>query len=109
MLFLRGHRASYDAWSGVGAKGWTYADLLPFFQRSETTVGRDGAVRGRTGPMAVAPAAQPHPVVTASLGAAVEVGYTRATDIGSGLEEGVGLADLTVVDGRRQSASDACS
>jgi choline dehydrogenase len=107
LLFARGHRASYDAWSGVGAKGWDYADLLPFFQRSETTVGRDGAVRGRTGPMAVAPAAQPHPVVTASLDAAVEVGYTRATDISSGLEEGVGLTDVTVVDGRRQSAADA--
>jgi choline dehydrogenase-like flavoprotein len=28
MNFLRGHRASYDAWGAAGAKGWEFDDLL---------------------------------------------------------------------------------
>ncbi|HTF55081.1 MAG TPA: GMC family oxidoreductase N-terminal domain-containing protein, partial [Pseudonocardia sp.] len=45
MNFVRGHRASYDAWVTTGAKGWGFDDLLPAFKRSEHTEGRDPALR----------------------------------------------------------------
>ncbi|MFJ2770506.1 GMC family oxidoreductase [Streptomyces sp. NPDC087300] len=48
-----------------------------------------------------------HPVIEACLEAASETGYARAADISGGLEEGFGLVDLNIVDGRRQSAADA--
>jgi choline dehydrogenase len=107
LAFLRGHRTSYDAWPGLGASRWGYDDLLPFFRRSETTRGRDTAVRGVDGPLAVAPSAVPNPVVRAGIEAAVELGYERAGDITSGLETGAGWCDINVVDGVRQSAADA--
>src|SRR6201991_410380 len=44
MSFIRGHRASYDAWVTAGAKGWGFDDLLPFFKRSEHVEGRDPAL-----------------------------------------------------------------
>jgi choline dehydrogenase len=107
MNFARGHRGSYDAWAEAGAPGWGFDDLLPYFRRSEHTVGRDPAVRGDRGPLTVGPAAERHPVAAAGLEAAAQAGYPRAADISGGLEAGFGWCDLTIADGRRQSARDA--
>jgi len=107
MVFLRGHRSSYDAWVTAGAQGWGFDDLLPHLQRSEQAAGRDPAVRGADGPLTIGPVTSPHPLAEAVLAAAAEVGYPAAADIGSGLEEGFGLADLNIVGGKRQSAADA--
>ncbi|GGN22643.1 GMC family oxidoreductase [Streptomyces fuscichromogenes] len=107
MGFLRGHRSGYDAWPAAGAKGWGFDDLLPFFKRSETVQGRDSANRGTSGPMVVAPVADPNPLAAAILEAAVQTGHRRATDIGGGLEEGFGWLDLNIVDGRRFGAAEA--
>src|SRR5215468_11287049 len=107
MVFVRGHRSSYDRWVTEGAPGWGFEDLLPFFQRTETAKGRDSALRGTAGPLLVGPASPPNPVLAACLDAAEEAGYRRAEDISGGLEEGFGWADLNIVAGRRQSALDA--
>jgi choline dehydrogenase len=106
MMFARGHRSSYDRWAKDGAAGWDFDSLLPYFKRSETAAGRSGDWRGTEGPMTVAPASEPNPVTLSLLEAAVEAGYSRAADVSSGMDEGVGLADLNVVDGRRQTAAD---
>src|SRR5262245_58627941 len=50
MVFVRGHRSSYDRWTKEGAQGWGFEDLLPFFRRTETAEGRDSALRGAAGP-----------------------------------------------------------
>jgi choline dehydrogenase-like flavoprotein len=107
MIFMRGHRSSYDRWPAAGATGWGFDDLLPFLRRSEHTEGRDPAHRGVAGPLHVGPAASRHPLAEAGLAAAVELGYRAATDISGGLEEGFGWCDLTIADGKRVSASDA--
>src|SRR3954449_4396161 len=107
MSFVRGHRASYDAWVTAGAKGWGFDDLLPAFKRSEHTEGRDPALRGVGGPLRPGPAVPRHPVAKAGLEAARQAGYPLARDISGGLEECFGWTDLSIVDGRRQSAADA--
>jgi choline dehydrogenase len=107
MNFVRGHRASYDAWEQHGAKGWGFDDLLPFFKRSEHVEGRDPALRGRGGPLTPGPAVPGHPIAAAGLEAAVQAGHREAIDISAGVEEGFGWCDLNIVDGRRQSAADA--
>jgi choline dehydrogenase-like flavoprotein len=107
MIFMRGHRSSYDAWPVAGAKGWGFDDLLPYFRRSEQTHGRDPALRGVAGPLDVRPAPSRHPLAEAGLAAALELGHRAATDISGGLEEGFGWCDLTIADGKRVSASDA--
>ncbi|WP_433290086.1 GMC family oxidoreductase [Pseudonocardia sp. CA-142604] len=107
MLFARGHSSSYDAWVGAGATGWGYADLLPYFMRTENAEGRDPELRGVGGPLTVAPARPPHPVIGALLDGAAERGHPTAIDISAGRYEGFGLPDLNIVDGVRQSAADA--
>ena len=104
MVFVRGHRSSYDRWVKEGADGWGFDDLLPFFRRTETARGRDPALRGMDGPLIVGPATPPNPVLAACLDAAEEAGYRRADDISGGLKEGFGWSDLNIVAGRRQSA-----
>jgi choline dehydrogenase len=107
MIFVRGHRSSYDRWAESGAPGWGFADLLPYFMRTETAADRDPAVRGTSGPLTVAPASPPGPVFEACLEGAGEAGHRRADDISGGLEEGFGPPDLNIVGSRRQSAVDA--
>ncbi|MGW2997932.1 GMC family oxidoreductase, partial [Streptomyces sp. NPDC001193] len=107
LYHLRGHRSGYDAWPVLGAPGWGFDDLLPFFRRSESTRGRDALVRGTDGPVVVAPVPEPHPLAVAGVDAAVQAGYTRADDIGGGLETGFGWSDMNLPGGARQSAADA--
>jgi len=105
--FLRGHRSSYDAWVDQGATGWGFDDLLPYFRKSETTIGRDPHLRGTDGPLFVGPTIHPSPVIVAALNAAAEKGYRIADDISSGTETGFGLSDANVRNGQRVSAADA--
>lgn len=107
MLFARGHRSSYQRWIDAGAAGWGFDDLLPYFRRTETAVGKNRDLRGGAGPLRVRPADPVSPVLAAALDGAIEVGERRAVDISGGLEEGFGPVDLNIVDGRRQSAADA--
>ena len=107
MSFIRGHRASYDAWVAAGAKGWGFDDLLPFLKRSEHVEGADPVLRGRGGPLRLWRVSPPHPLSEAMLQAARQVGHPIVDDINSGVREGFGWAEFTIVDGRRQSAADA--
>jgi choline dehydrogenase-like flavoprotein len=107
MVFARGHRDSYAGWGPNGGVGWSYDDLLPYFKRTETANAPGSRPAGHDGPMVVAPACPPNPVLVACLDAAVEAGFRRATDISGGEEIGFGFTDLNIVDGRRQSAADA--
>lgn len=107
MIFVRGHRSSYDAWPVAGATGWGFADLLPYLRRSEHTRGRDPALRGVDGPVNVGPARSRHPLAAAGLAAAAAAGYQAASDISGGLEEGFGWCDLAISEGRRVSAAGA--
>ncbi|MGI5502342.1 GMC family oxidoreductase [Lentzea sp. CA-135723] len=107
MVFIRGHVSSYDQWAELGAKGWAYDDLLPFFRKAESASRSESALRGDSGPMIVAPSSPGHPIARAGLAAAEELGYPVAADISSGVEAGFGMPDTNIVNGERQSAMDA--
>ena len=106
----RGRKAVHLCFGNYGGqtvqKGF-FPDLLPFFKRSENAEGRDPAVRGGGGPLTPGPAVHRHPIAEAGLEAAGQAGYPVVRDITSGLEQGFGWGDLSIVDGRRQSAADS--
>jgi choline dehydrogenase len=107
MMFARGYVDSYADWNKFGGNGWTFHHLLPYFKRSERAAHGHPSIRGMDGPLTVAPAEPLNDVLFACLTAAVQRGFRRAYDISSGFETGFGPADLTIVDGLRQSAADA--
>jgi choline dehydrogenase len=103
MSFIRGDRSVFDEWG----PGWAYADLLPYFKRSERTTGRDPHFRGTDGPLRVAPISVRHPVSQAFFDAVVESGFPSADDFNGAHPYGVGWYDMNIVDGLRQSTADA--
>ncbi len=109
MAHVRGHRAVYDGWAARGAPGWGFADLLPYFRRSERTEGRDPALRGTGGPVRVAPVpeADRHPAAVAFAEAVREFGFPVTDDLSGAQQEGVAWVDLAIADGERVSPADA--
>ena len=109
MAHVRGHRAVYDAWAAGGAAGWGYADLLPYFKRSEDAAGRDPALRGTGGPVRVAPVPETsrHPAAVALAEALCALGCPVTGDLSGSRQEGVAWPDLAIADGRRVSPADA--
>lgn len=105
--FARGHHASYTDWNQFGGYGWGFADLLPYFMRSETATHGDPMLRGDRGPLLVGLTDQLSPLLQAFQRAVAERGFGLARDISGGLETGFGPVDLTFVDGGCQSAADA--
>ena len=53
MVHVRGNRRDYDRWAELGAEGWDYASVLPYFRRSENFAGGSSAYRGTGGPLNV--------------------------------------------------------
>ena len=109
MAHVRGHRAVYDAWAAAGAAGWGFADLLPYFRRSEQAHGRDPELRGTEGPVRVAPAAEParHPVARAFAAALSQIGCPVTDDLSGRQQDGVAWVDLAIDGGQRVSPADA--
>ena len=42
MVYVRGHARDFDTWAEMGADGWSYADVLPYFKRMEHSHGGSG-------------------------------------------------------------------
>jgi choline dehydrogenase len=106
MQWFRGHAADYDAWEQAGAPGWNYAALLPYFRRSEDWEGGPSAQRGGGGPMRVTRPKDPHPIASAMIEGAAELGLAKLDDPNSGDSEGATLANLNIAEGRRFSVVD---
>lgn len=107
MVHLRGHRANYDGWAADGADGWSYDDLLPLFKRMEHREGGDERYRATGGPLRVGPAETVHPLTEAFVAAAEAAGIPPTDDFNGEQQTGVGLHDLAIHDGARQSAASA--
>ena len=107
MCYTRGHPGDYDDWVRMGNPGWGYADLLPYFRRSENRERGETAYHGVNGPLNVASLRSPNPLSLAFVEAGVQAGYPRNDDFNGASQEGVGLYEVTQKDGRRWSAAQA--
>ena len=107
MVYVRGHAADFDTWDSLGAKGWAYADVLPYFKRSETYSGGADAYRGDEGPLHTRKGDMRNPLYRAFIAAGVEAGYGESADLNGFRQEGFGAFDMTVHRGVRWSAANA--
>jgi choline dehydrogenase len=74
MVHVRGNHRDYEHWAALGNEGWGYADVLPYFRRSETFAGGASAYRGGDGPVSVLTHPDPTPVARALFAAGTEIG-----------------------------------
>ena len=75
MVYARGHPRDYDVWSQSGATGWSYAEVLPYFKRSEAHADRKTAQHGVDGPLAVCRSGLANPLFDAFIEAGNLAGY----------------------------------
>ena len=103
MAYTRGNRGDYDRWAQKGARGWSYADVLPYFNRAETWENGANTWRGGEGPLGTQFAKTPDPIFDAWLEAAEQSGYPFTDDYNGKQQEGFGRGQYTIRDGRRSS------
>jgi choline dehydrogenase len=107
LLYIRGQHGDYDEWAALGATGWDYASVLPYFRRSERYEGGANAYHGADGELGVSELRNDHPYCEAWLQAAQELGLPYNPDFNGAQDQGVGRYQLTIRNGWRCSASTA--
>ena len=104
LVYNRGQREDFDGWAAQGNAGWSYDEVLPYFQRSEHFVdGGDPALRGHNGPLKVSLPHWPHPICEAFLEGAAEQGLARNPDYNGAYQQGVGYFQRSIHNGWRMS------
>ncbi|MDO8296283.1 MAG: choline dehydrogenase [Caulobacter sp.] len=107
MVYIRGHARDYDQWRQMGLTGWGYADVLPYFKRSESLDGGGDAWHGGEGPLHVSKAASPNPIYSSVIEAGRQAGHPVTKDFNGFQQEGFGPYQFTIKDGERWSAAKA--
>ncbi|MDT2019315.1 choline dehydrogenase [Methylocella sp. CPCC 101449] len=107
MAYTRGHRGDYDRWARHGATGWSYAECLPYFKRSETWNGGADPWRGGEGPLGTEFARTKDPLFEAWIEAAKQRGLPFTEDYNGAQGEGIGRSQYTIRNGRRSSTANA--
>ncbi len=108
LVYVRGNALDFERWKDEeGARGWGYADVLPYFKRAEGRKEGGDAYRGGDGQLSTSYGPLKNPLHQAWLDAAQEAGYALTEDYNGYQQEGFGRMDMTVRDGTRCSAAKA--
>ncbi|NYD80715.1 choline dehydrogenase [Ochrobactrum intermedium] len=107
MVYVRGHARDYDHWSESGARGWAYADVLPYFKRMENSSGGQEGWRGTSGPLYIQRGKRDNPLFHAFVEAGHQAGFEVTEDYNGEKQEGFGPMEQTIHNGRRWSAANA--
>ncbi len=107
-VYNRGQRLDFDTWAQFGNQGWGYADVLPYFRRTERRIGPgEETYRGREGQIRVTDLEWRHPLCDAFIEGCVQHGIPRNPDYNGAKQEGVSYVQRTTFNGRRESTASA--
>ncbi|MEH2307510.1 GMC family oxidoreductase [Nostoc sp.] len=107
MIYIRGSRLDYDHWEKLGNVGWSYEDVLPYFQKSENQQRGASEFHGVDGLLSVTDPLAPNVMSQKFLEAAIGLGYERNPDFNGAQQHGAGFYQLTIKDGKRHSTATA--
>ncbi|MDO9030396.1 MAG: choline dehydrogenase [Hydrogenophaga sp.] len=107
MIYARGHASDYDDWAAQGNPGWSFADVLPYFKRSEHNQRGADAWHGQGGPLNVMDLRSPNPFLPSFIEAGQQAGHPLNADFNGPEQEGIGAYQVTHKDGERFSAAKA--
>jgi choline dehydrogenase len=106
MMYVRGHARDYDRWAQSGCRGWTYADVLPYFRRAENSARKPDVYHGKDGPLRVTtPSGSTGILGDAFIEAGQQAGYPYTPDCNGAQQEGFGPTDRTTHQGKRWSTA----
>ncbi len=107
MVYVRGHALDFAEWEKLGATGWNYAHVLPYFRRAEGCDEGDAEYRGRHGLLQTQYGTLDNPLHEAWMKAGEQAGYVRTGDYNGYRQEGFDRMSMTVKDGVRWSTANA--
>jgi choline dehydrogenase len=102
MMYIRGNAHDYDNWR---VPGWSYAEVLPYFRRSEDSWRGRSIYHGLGGPLGVTPIPRKASHFHQFIAAAQSCGYTATEDFNGPQQEGFGLCDFSIRNGRRSGVA----
>lgn len=104
-VYVRGDPAVYDSWAAMGAPGWGWADMLPYFKRMESYAEGDPATRGHDGPIGVTNLKNFDPLADGYVQASREAGFEIVEDYNDGHYEGAAYLQYSTRRGYRSSSA----
>ena len=107
MIAIRGHRRDYDRWSAQGLEGWSYAELLPYFKRMETSWRGAGPFHGASGPVKISRMEGPDLLWKPLLASALAAGIPFCEDPNGAEQDGIAQMEATTGGGVRSSSARA--
>jgi len=105
LVYIRGQHEDYDDWRDLGNAGWGFADVLPYFRKSEDNERGESEYHGAGGPLAVSDTNSLHPLCEAFFASAQSCGYPLNPDFNAERQAGFGYNQVTQRNGRRCSAA----
>ena len=106
MVYMRGQAQDYDHWAQLGNRGWSYQDVLPIFRKMERYEGGTEQFRGRDGVLRVSDTPRNKvPLLEKIILAAANIGLPFNPDQNGETQEGIGMSQVTIAKGRRQSTA----
>lgn len=107
MVYIRGNPQDYDGWEEMGAQGWGYRQVIPYFRRAETRAEGGDDYLGGDGPLHTSYGPMKNPLYSIFVKAAEQAGYAAIDDVNGYRQEGFGRMDRTIHKGKRWSAASA--
>jgi len=105
MCYVRGVPEDYDLWSEMGAKGWDWQSVLPYFKKSEKQQHGESELHGADGYLSVSDLRHTNPISKTFVDAAEGAGLSKVTDFNSTEREGLGFYQVTQENGQRCSTA----
>ncbi|PHR56647.1 MAG: glucose-methanol-choline oxidoreductase [Robiginitomaculum sp.] len=107
MIYIRGHKSDYENWVKMGAEGWGWDDVLPYFKKSENREAGADEFHGQGGPLNVTKLRSPNKFNDYFFKASDQLQLPRSDDFNGAQFEGTGYYDVTQKNGQRCSAAKA--
>ncbi|WP_160119023.1 GMC family oxidoreductase [Sphingosinicella microcystinivorans] len=105
VIYAIGLPRDYDLWAEMGASGWSWRHVEPFFRRAEHCPGLAG--RGKFGPVHVEVLRSPHASTDDLIESAAAVGIPKVADINLAKGAAIGVAQTNQLRGLRQDSATA--
>ena len=105
MCYIRGDAADYDEWAALGAHGWNYAAVLPYFRKAERQARGASRYHGAEGPLGVEDLRYLNPLSSVFIDATTACGYALNDDFNGASQAGFGFYQVTQWQARRSSTA----